>query len=171
MSLSPLPRLSGPVTRPGAALAFALVLIVPSMSSWAAEGGAAGKVAEIAQAAKSTKAVKHRMVIQVTAEESKKWNSILGNVHNIQDELKADGGVAITVVAIGAGLGMLTADSLAANRVQDAMAEGVRFVACGNSMQAQQLTRDDLIAGVSVTKAGYVEIHRLQRQGWTYINP
>ena len=137
------------------AILLVVAVALPAVAPHAAEG----------VSAKAAKAAKHRMVIQVTAEESKKWNSILGNVHNIQEELKSDGGVAITVVGIGGGLGMLTAESLAANRVQDAMAEGVRFVACGNSMQAQQLSRDDLIAGIAITKAGYVEIHRLQRQG------
>jgi intracellular sulfur oxidation DsrE/DsrF family protein len=63
------------------------------------------------------------------------------------------------------------ADALTANKVQDAMSAGVRFVACGNSMQAQHLTKDDMIDGIAYAKAGYVEIMRLQQQGWTYIRP
>jgi len=47
----------------------------------------------------------------------------------------------------------------------------VRFVACGNSMQAQHLTRDDMIDGIAYAKAGYVEVMRLQQQGWAYIRP
>ncbi len=116
------------------------------------------------------KASKNRMVIQINEDDSRKWNAVLGNIHNIRDELTREG-ISITVVAIGPGLGMLTADSLVANRVQDALADGVHFVACGRSMQAQQVDKDDLIGGVQITPAGYVELMRLQQRGWAYIRP
>ena len=60
---------------------------------------------------------------------------------------------------------------LNANGVQDAMTTGVRFVACGNSMQSMKLTRDDLVDGVAHARAGYVEIMRLQKLGYAYIRP
>ena len=125
-----------------------------------------GGVAEAAP----PKVGKNRMVIQINEDDSRKWNTVLGNIHNIRDELAREG-ASITVVAIGPGLGMLTADSLVANRVQDAIADGVRFVACGRSMQAQQVDKDDLIGGVQITSAGYVELMRLQQRGWAYIRP
>ena len=52
------------------------------------------------------------------------------------------------------------------NKVQDAMSTGVRFVACGNSMQAMHLTKDDMIDNIAYARAGYVELMRLQQQGW-----
>ncbi len=126
----------------------------------------------LAEPAKSSKAAvaKNRIVFQVSEDDTKKWNSVLGNIHNIQYDLAKEG-VSVTLVAIGAGLGMLTADSLVANRVQDAIAEGVRFVACGNSMEAQQIEKGDLVQGTQTVKAGYVEIMRLQQQGWVYLRP
>lgn len=157
------------------ALALICGLAGGGLPALAADAGAAAHAATNAE--KTAKGVakgavaKHHIVVQVTADDSKTWNSILGNLHNIQDELRGDGGVEIRVVAISGGLGMLTAESLAANRVQDAMTDGVQFVACGNSMQAQQIQKEDLIAGVSVVKAGYVEVHRLQQKGWTYLRP
>jgi intracellular sulfur oxidation DsrE/DsrF family protein len=66
---------------------------------------------------------------------------------------------------------MLKADALTANKVQDAMAAGVRFVACGNSMKAQGLTKDDMIDHIGYARAGYVELMHLQQQGWTYLRP
>jgi intracellular sulfur oxidation DsrE/DsrF family protein len=113
---------------------------------------------------------KNRIVIQVNEDDSKKWNAVLGNIGNIQAELGKEN-VAIAVVAIGYGLGMLTVDSLAANRVQDAIATGVEFVACGNSMKAQHVEKDDLTPGVTVAVAGYVELMRRQQQGWVYLRP
>ena len=118
----------------------------------------------------TAKLTKNRLVIQISEDDTKKWNAVMGNLHNIQSELTKEG-VAITVVAIGGGLGMLTAESLVANRVEEAIADGVRFVACGNSMAAQQVTKDDLTKGVHATKSGYVEIMRLQQQGWIYLRP
>lgn len=117
-----------------------------------------------------TATVPHRIVIQINEDDGRKWMAVLANLRNIQAELGVQN-VAIAVVAIGSGLGMLTADSIAANDVQDALTTGVEFVACGNSMQAQHLEKDDLVAGVTVAKAGYVEIMRRQQQGWTYLRP
>lgn len=117
-----------------------------------------------------TAATPNRIVIQVNEEDGRKWIAVLANIRNIQAELGARN-VRIAVVAIGSGLGMLTADSIAANEVQDALATGVEFVACGNSMKAQHVNKDDLITGVGVATAGYVEIMRRQQQGWTYLRP
>lgn len=116
----------------------------------------------------SKTAAKHRVVFQVNEDDSRKWNTILANINNVQEEL---GRVEITVVAIGPGLGMLKADALTANGVQDAMAAGVRFVACGNTMKSLHLTNDDMIDGIAYAKAGYVEVMRLQKLGYAYIRP
>ena len=128
----------------------------------------AARAADTAVVADKAAATRNRVVFQVNEDDSRKWNTVLANINNVQEEL---GRVEVTVVAIGPGLGMLKADALTANKVQDAMSAGVRFVACGNSMQAQHLTKDDMIDGIAYAKAGYVEIMRLQQQGWTYIRP
>ncbi|NJD35053.1 MAG: hypothetical protein FIA96_09520 [Betaproteobacteria bacterium] len=130
---------------------------------------AAPAAAQKADAAASNKqAAQNRVVFQVNEDDSRKWNTVLANLNNVQEEL---GKVDISVVVIGPGLGMLKADALTANGVQDAMSAGVRFVACGNSMQAQHLTRDDMIDGIDYARAGYVEVMRLQGLGYAYIRP
>jgi intracellular sulfur oxidation DsrE/DsrF family protein len=111
-----------------------------------------------------------RVVFQVNEDDPKKWNAVLANIRNVQAELGAKN-VSIALVAISYGLGMLTADSLAANGVQDAIATGVEFIACGNSMGAQKVAKEDLIEGVTIAKAGYVELMRRQQQGWSYLRP
>ncbi len=114
--------------------------------------------------------VGNRLVVQVNEDDAKKWHAVLVNVRNIRAELGPDN-VRIAVVVIGQGLGMLMADALTANDVQDALAAGVEFVACGNSMKAQNIDKADLTDGVGVAKAGYVEIMRRQQQGWIYLRP
>ena len=129
---------------------------------------AAIRAADVAATSGGSAAVRNRIVFQVNEDDSRKWNTVLANANNVQEEL---GQVEIAVVVIGPGLGMIKADALTANRVQDAMAAGVRFVACGNSMHAQGLTKDDMIDGIAYAKAGYVEVMRLQQQGYAYIRP
>ncbi len=127
-----------------------------------------GPVATLHAAGPAAAASAHRIVVQVNDEDSRKWHTVLANINNVQEEL---GKVEVAVVVIGPALGMLKADALTANKVQDAMSAGVRFVACGNSMQAQKLEKDDMIDKIDYARAGYVEIMRLQQQGWTYLRP
>ncbi|MCF8199182.1 MAG: DsrE family protein [Sulfuritalea sp.] len=110
----------------------------------------------------------HRVVIQLNENDSHKLNTIFGNINNVLEEL---GQVDVTVVVIGPALEMLKAEALTANRVLDAMSAGVRFVACTNSMKAQNLHKEDMIDSIAYAKAGYVEIMRLQEQGWSYLRP
>lgn len=149
--------------RIAAALAAALFATLPSLTQ-AAERAKVGARPTAAQAAKN------RVVIQINEEDGKKWMAVLANIRNIQAELGPNN-VAIAVVAIGAGLGMLAADSIAANEVEDAIKSGVEFIACGNSMTAQKISPEDLVAGSKIAKAGYVEIMRRQQAGWSYLAP
>ena len=131
-------------------------------------GAAELRAADDVAASGRPAASRNRIVFQVNEDDSRKWNTVLANVRNVQEEL---GRAELAVVVIGPGLGMLKSDALTANQVQDAMAAGVRFVACGNSMQALHLTQDDMIDGIAYAKAGYVELMRLQQQGWAYVRP
>lgn len=149
---------------PVALTALIVGTALPAFS--AASGDASRKVG----AGKTAPQPSNRIVIQINEDDGKKWMAVLANIRNIQAELGKKN-VAVAVVAIGSGLGMLKADSIAANDVQDAMKAGVEFIACGNSMQAQHLTQDDLVDGVSIAKAGYVEIMRRQQAGWVYLRP
>ena len=145
----------GDVVIPGL-LALLLAMPATALAADAVAGTASGA------------AIQHRAVFQVNEDDSRKWNTVLANLNNVQEEL---GKVDISVVVIGPALGMLKADALTANRVQDAMSAGVRFVACGNSMQALHLTKDDMIDGIAYAKAGYVEVMRLQKLGYAYVRP
>jgi len=156
-------RLARLALRYAATAALATTMLTASLavsSANAADGKPAGAVPTAAT----------RIVVQVNENDAKKWNGILANIHNIQDEL-GKGKVALAVVAIGPGLDMLMADSLAANGVQDALAEGVEFVACENTMKARNVKKDDLLEGIGYARAGYVEIVRRQQQGWSYLRP
>ena len=54
-------------------------------------------------------AKKTRVVVQVSEADPARWNLVLNNVKNLQDDLGA-GNVEIEVVAYGPGIGMLKLD-------------------------------------------------------------
>ncbi|MCX7145597.1 MAG: DsrE family protein [Sulfuritalea sp.] len=113
---------------------------------------------------------KERVVIQVSDADPQKWNLALNNAKNVQTDLGADK-TEVEIVAYGPGIGMLKADAVVANRIEDAVAAGVKVVACENTMKAQKLSRDDMNRKVDFVAAGVVQLMRRQQQGYAYIRP
>ena len=111
-----------------------------------------------------------RVVLQMSEADPAKWNLALNNAKNIQTDLGA-ANVDIELVAYGPGIGMLKADSVVGNRVDEAIAAGVRVVACENTMKGQKLTQTDMLNKLNYVQAGVVEIMQQQQQGWAYIRP
>ena len=111
-----------------------------------------------------------KVVLQVSESDPAKWNLALNNAKNIQTDLGA-ANVDIELVAYGPGIGMLKADSVVGNRVDEAIAAGVRVVACENTMKGQKLTQTDMLNKLNYVQAGVVEIMQRQQQGWAYIRP
>ena len=111
-----------------------------------------------------------KVVLQMSESDPAKWNLALNNAKNIQTDLGA-ANVDVELVAYGPGIGMLKADSIVGNRVDEAMASGVKVVACENTMRAQKLTQADMLGKISYVQAGVVEIMQRQQQGWAYIRP
>lgn len=113
---------------------------------------------------------KASFVIQVSDNDPGKWNLALNNAKNVQQGLGKDSS-AVEIVAYGPGLNMLKLDSEVGNKIQDAEKAGVKIIACGNTMKAQKVTKEDLLPGVAVVEAGVLEIGARQQEGWTYIRP
>lgn len=113
---------------------------------------------------------KQKVIFQVSDADPKKWSLALYNAANVQEDLGKQN-VSIEIVAYGPGIGMLKADAEIANRVLDAMANGVEVVACENTMINLHLARDDMISRIGFAKAGVVEIMKRQQEGYAYIKP
>lgn len=137
---------------------FVLAITVASGECLAAE----------APSAKATP--REKVVFQVSVGDSKTWNLTLNNAKNVQQELGSDN-VDVEIVVYGPGIGMLKFDSIVANRIDEAVADGVRIVACENTMKAQHLTRDDMLASAGFVPAGVVELMKRQKEGYAYIRP
>ncbi|MBE0550114.1 MAG: DsrE family protein, partial [Rubrivivax sp.] len=111
-----------------------------------------------------------KVIFQVSDADPAKWNLTLNNIRNVQQDLGADK-VDVEVVAYGPGIGMLKLESPVAQRVADAVAKGVKVVACENTLKALKMVRADMLGNISYVPAGVVELMRKQQQGWAYIRP
>jgi len=114
--------------------------------------------------------VRPKVVLQMSEADPARWSLALNNAKNIQTDLGA-ANVDIELVAYGPGIGMLKADSIVGNRVDEAIAAGVKVVACENTMKNQRLTQADMLNKIGYVQAGVVEIMQRQQQGWAYIRP
>jgi hypothetical protein len=123
-----------------------------------------------ALAAEAPAAPRYHVVFAVTVDDQHVWNEVFGNFRNIQRELGPEN-IEIEVVVYGDGIAMLRDDSLVPNKVEEAIEEGVKFVACENTMTAQNISRDTMLPNIGYVKAGIVELIKLQAAGWAYIRP
>jgi uncharacterized protein len=110
-----------------------------------------------------------KVVFQVSDDDAQKWNLALNNAKNVQVAMGA--GATVEIVAYGPGIGMLTADSSASNRVAAAAKSGVKVVACQNTMRAKKLSPADMNTAIGYVPSGVVEIMAKQQQGWSYVRP
>ena len=120
--------------------------------------------------AQSAGAKRQGIVIQVSDNDPAKWNLALNNAKNLQDDVGA-ANVEIEIVAYGPGIGMLKLESPTGSRIADAAKAGVKISACENTMRAQKLSKDDMLAGISYVPAGVTEIMKKQHEGWAYLRP
>lgn len=93
---------------------------------------------------------------------------ILANAANLlgDDSVDLD---AVALVANANAVYTLTADSGQAETVQDLVDDGVRFVACANSMRKRDVDESALAEGVETAPAGVGELTRLQDAGYAYV--
>jgi intracellular sulfur oxidation DsrE/DsrF family protein len=113
---------------------------------------------------------KEHVAFSVSDKEAGKWNLALNNASNAQKSLGKDK-VDIEIVVFGPGINMLKADSTASNRIDQAIKNGVKIVACENSMTNFKLAKADMNPNISYVPGGVVELMRLQKAGWAYVRP
>ena len=113
------------------------------------------------------------VVLQISDPDPFKQTLVLNVANNL---LKAYGPDAIDleIVAFGPGLRLLMADNTNLPRIDGLAAQGVRFSACGNTIQSftKSLGRAPVLNKHAVTvSAGVVRILDLEAQGYSLIKP
>lgn len=115
-------------------------------------------------------ALREKVIFQVSDSAPAKWNLALNNARNVQDAIGKDN-VDIEIVAFGPGIDMLRLESEVGNRIGDALANGIKIVACQNTMKNMKVTQADMLPSIGYVPGGVVELMRKQQQGWSYIRP
>src|SRR4051794_11382400 len=96
-----------------------------------------------------------RVVIHVNFAETGRQGTGLRNVGNILKEAKGSG--MVEVVCHGDGIGLVVSgQSLHAVAVADLVKQGVRFMACENTMRERSIARERLLADVGTVPSGAV---------------
>ncbi len=117
--------------------------------------------------------VKHKLVIQVSTDDKRTQKIALNNAVNLQKHYGVDN-IDIEIVSYGPGLGLMTAKSEFAKRVESLSMQDITFSACMNTMKKVKKKTGKLpklLKGVGTVPAGVARIMELQEQGYSYIRP
>lgn len=113
-------------------------------------------------------APRYRVVMQVSNAEPRGWHQALSNALALTKNA-GRANVQIEIVANGAGIGMLKFNSPEAKVVAAALGAGVKVIACGETMKALMLEKDDMLPDIGYVPGGLIEVLDRQRDGWQYI--
>lgn len=113
-------------------------------------------------------AKKHHVVFHVTDNDPSKWNQALNNAANLQKNIGKEN-IDIEIVVNGPALDMMKMETSVANRMDEAIKNGVEMMACGTTMKAAKVTEKDLYPGVKVVPGGVIEIMMKEEAGWSYL--
>jgi len=111
-----------------------------------------------------------RLLIQISDENPKVWGLALSNARNVRNDLGPDK-VQLEIIVYGPAIRMLQFESDWRDRVTQVIDEGIRVIACENTMASMKLTRDDMLGGVDFVKTGLAHVMRRQLEGWAYARP
>ena len=127
--------------------------------------------AKAADAATSQVAsLQEHVVFQVSDSLPEKWNLALNNARNVQNFFGKNN-VDIEIVTYGPGVDMLKFESEVGERIGQALADGVKIVACENTMKSKKLVKADMLPSIGYVPNGVVELIKKQKEGWGYIRP
>jgi uncharacterized protein len=138
-------------------LAATLLLALP-MGSWAQSAAPAAGAA----------VPKYRVVMQISNPEPRGWHQTLNNAMALTKNA-GRANVQIEIVAIGAGIGVLKYNSPEAKEVAAVLGMGVKVLACGETMKALMLEKDDMLPNIGFVPGGLIEVLDRQLDGWQYV--
>ena len=116
---------------------------------------------------KSEKKTVHKIIFQVTTEDTLAQKALMKQLKNAFT-LAPD--AKLEVVCHGPGISMLVkAKSVVKENITQMKMKGVEFVACEFSMKDRNLTKDEILPEAGFVKGGIIEIVTKQEEGWSYI--
>ena len=115
----------------------------------------------------SAEAVSESVVVQATGDkvQFERALKLASNMHEVLSKAQFE------IVVYGPVVKLLTEDSEEVPLIQKIQSEGIKIIACGRSMQTDNVKESDLTSGIKVTPFGAVHIVNRQKQGWQYFRP
>ena len=105
-----------------------------------------------------------RVLIQVTDED--RLSMVLANAIVTSREMA---GVELTAIVCGPGIVALRRNAPMSSAIDNALRQGIRIIACEDSMHRMQLGRKDMHPGLEYVLYALAEIIIRQFRGWVYI--
>jgi intracellular sulfur oxidation DsrE/DsrF family protein len=110
---------------------------------------------------------KHRIIFQLTANDSVSHTKFLRQLKNILD---AAPNAQIEVITHGLGVDLLHTNS---NPFEGALfalkEEGIKFIVCENTLKQRKLKKEQFYEWAGFVQSGVLELVIKQEQGWIYI--
>jgi intracellular sulfur oxidation DsrE/DsrF family protein len=120
------------------------------------------------QAPKTASLKVHRVVIEVNVPGEMAYQIVLGNITNLRKAMAPEP-VEVEVVCEGKGVDMVLKSGPVLKGVATAQKNGIKFMACNNTLKFRKLDPKRLISGVSIVPAGVAQVVRRQEEGWSYL--
>lgn len=111
-----------------------------------------------------------RVIFQFGYGDEKSAGRMINYVVNLQKAYEP-GHIDLAVVCLNDGIFLIKKDTPLKERVQSLMDVGVEFIACENTMDTKKLTKNDMLYGISYTRAGMQEIIERRLAGWINLVP
>ena len=114
-----------------------------------------------------------KVVVHVNFAQTAHQKAGLANIENILKTAGAqDVKAEVEVVCHGEGIRLVEkARSELAGEVAALANQGVRFVACENTMRQRSLGLEDLLPGMATVPSGAYEVVHKQQEGYAYFKP
>ena len=119
---------------------------------------------------KTKASAKERVVFQISDADPKKLYLVLNAAKNVQT-IYGKNNAVVELVAFGPGVNLLTIDSEAGQRIDEAIKDGIKVVVCENTMKSLKLTEADMLPALSYVPGGILELMKKQKAGYAYILP
>lgn len=119
-------------------------------------------------AAKNSAAVSGNVVIQENGKDAadfKRALTLASNMHEVLNKANFE------IVVYGPNVKLLTSFSDQLPLIQKVQSEGIKIIACGRSLDTENIKASDMAPGIKVVPYGAVRIVNRQKQGWQYIKP
>ena len=121
---------------------------------------------------------RHRLILQVNANDPAMMNLALNNATNVVQYYKDAGQkVSVEIVTFGPGLHMLREDTSPVKARIETLALStpeITYKACGNTRENMRKAENKdipIVPQAKVVSSGVVRVMELQERGWSYVKP